>query len=59
MYQGNLTLLCRDKKIIKIKNRPVLYFDKKCFENILCIKLPNDLEEISDINDFINSEVNS
>ncbi|MDR3598016.1 sigma 54-interacting transcriptional regulator [Clostridium sp.] len=53
-----LNVLCRDKKTIKIKKRPVLYFERECFENILCIKLPNDLEEISDINDFITSEVN-
>src|SRR5471030_1679279 len=52
-----LNVLCRDKKTIKIKKRPVLYFERECFENILCIKLPDDLEEISDINDFIPSEV--
>jgi len=45
-----LNILCREKKIIKIKNRPVLYFDRKCLEHILFIKLPEDLEEISDIN---------
>jgi len=45
-----LNTLCRDKKIIKIKNRPVLYFDRKCLEHILFIKLPENLEEISDIN---------
>jgi len=48
-----LNTLCREKKLIKIKNRPVLYFDKKCFEDILSIKLPDDLEEISDINSLI------
>ena len=51
-----LNELCRQKKVIKVKNRPVLYFDKECFENILCVKLPDDLEEISDINDYINGE---
>ena len=45
-----LNTLCREKKIIKIKNRPVLYFDRKCLEEILSIKLPEDLEELSDIN---------
>lgn len=49
-----LNTLCRDKKIIKIKNRPVLYFDRKSFENVFSIKLPNDLEEISDINDVLS-----
>ena len=51
-----LNVLCREKKIIKIKNRPVLYFDKECFENILCVKLPDDLEEISDIDDYIDNK---
>jgi len=50
-----LNTLCRDKKLIKIKNRPVLYFDKKCFENILSVKLPEDLEEIDDINALIET----
>ncbi len=52
-----LNTLCREKKIIKIKNRPVLYFDKKCFENILCVKLSDDLEEILDISNFITNEL--
>ena len=50
-----LNTLCREKKIIKIKNRPVLYFDRKCLENILSIKLPEDLEELSDIDSLISS----
>lgn len=50
-----LNTLCRDKKILKIKNRPVLYFDRKCLENILCTKLPEDLEEISDIDSLITA----
>ncbi len=45
-----LNTLCREKKIIKIKNRPVLYFNRKCLEDILSIKLPEDLEELLDIN---------
>lgn len=51
-----LNTLCRDSKIIKIKNRPVLYFDRKSFEEILSVKLPDDLEEISDIMKFASSE---
>ena len=50
-----LNTLCREKKIIKIKNRPVLYFDRKCLEDILSIKLPEDLEELSDINSLISA----
>ena len=50
-----LNTLCRNKKLIKIKNRPVLYFDKKSFENLLSIKLPDDLEEVSDINSLIET----
>ena len=50
-----LNTLCREKKIIKIKNRPVLYFDRKCLEDILSIKLPEDLEELSDINSLIGT----
>lgn len=49
-----LNTLCREKKIIKIKNRPVLYFDRTCLENILSIKLPEDLEELSDINSLVS-----
>jgi transcriptional regulator with AAA-type ATPase domain len=52
-----LNVLCRNKKIVKIKNRPVCYFDRECFEKILCIKLPSDLEQITDVNDFINSGI--
>jgi transcriptional regulator with AAA-type ATPase domain len=48
-----LNTLCRDGKIIKIKNRPVLYFDRSSFEEILSIKLPKELEEISDLDDFV------
>ena len=49
-----LNTLCREKKIIKIRNRPVLYFDRKCLENILSIKLPEDLEALSDINSLVS-----
>ncbi|AQR97991.1 sigma 54-interacting transcriptional regulator [Clostridium saccharoperbutylacetonicum] len=48
-----LNTLCRDRKIIKIKNRPVLYFDRSSFEEILSIKLPKELEEISDFEEFV------
>lgn len=51
-----LNTLCRDGKIIKIKNRPVLYFDRKSFEEILLVKLPADLEEIQDIEEYVNGD---
>lgn len=51
-----LNVLCRDRKIIKIKNRPVLYFDKESFEKILSVKLPDDLEEITNIDDYIDNQ---
>ena len=54
-----LNILCRNKKLIKIKHRPVLYFDKNCFENILSIKLPQDLEEVEDISALIESTKSS
>ncbi|NMF06595.1 sigma-54-dependent transcriptional regulator [Clostridium beijerinckii] len=54
-----LNILCREKKIIKIKNRPVMYFDRSCLENILSIKLPEDLEEILDVNILLSSPSNS
>lgn len=53
-----LNTLCRDKKLIKIKHRPVLYFDKNCFQNILSIKLPQDLEEVQDISALIEAPKN-
>ncbi|NRY60889.1 sigma-54-dependent transcriptional regulator [Clostridium beijerinckii] len=54
-----LNILCREKKIIKIKNRPVMYFDRSCLENILSIKLPEDLDEILDVNILLSSPSNA
>lgn len=50
-----LNALCRDKKVIKIKNRPVLYFDRKHLEDIFGINIPEDLEEFSDVDSLISS----
>jgi transcriptional regulatory protein LevR/transcriptional regulator with AAA-type ATPase domain len=50
-----LNTLCREKKIIKIKNRPVMYFDRKYLEELLSVKLPEDLEELSDINTLLST----
>lgn len=51
-----LNTLCREKKIIKIKNRPVLYFDRKHLENILSIKISENLYELSDVNSLISAQ---
>lgn len=48
-----LNILCRDKKIIKLKNRPVLYFDRELFQDILNINLPDNIDEIDDINTIL------
>lgn len=48
-----LNILCRDKKIIKLKNRPVLYFDRELFQDILNINLPDNIDEINDINTIL------
>ncbi|OOM81149.1 sigma-54-dependent transcriptional regulator [Clostridium sp. BL-8] len=50
-----LNNLCREKKIIKIKNRPVLYFEKEQFIKLLNIKGAFDYEEGIDIKDFIDT----
>jgi transcriptional regulatory protein LevR/transcriptional regulator with AAA-type ATPase domain len=49
-----LNNLCREKKIIKIKNRPVLYFEKEQFIKLLNVKSVFDYEEGVDIKDFID-----
>jgi transcriptional regulator with AAA-type ATPase domain len=51
-----LNSLCREKKIIKIKNRPVLYFDRKHLEDILETKIPKDFNEFSDVNSLISAQ---
>ncbi len=55
-----LNTLCREKKIIKIRNRPVLYFDREQFIKILNVTLHDDFEGIIEINEFIKnaSEIN-
>lgn len=44
-----LNILSREKKIIKIKGRPVLYFDKEIFEKLLGYKLEDESLEIENI----------
>lgn len=48
-----LNTLCRNKKVIKIKHYPMLYFDRNYFEEILDIQLPEEIEEIEDIDSLI------
>ncbi|NOW89903.1 transcriptional regulatory protein LevR/transcriptional regulator with AAA-type ATPase domain [Clostridium beijerinckii] len=50
----DLNVLCRERKIIKIRNRPVLYFDREQFIRILNVNLNDECEEGIEINDFIN-----
>lgn len=49
-----LNNLCREKRIIKIKNRPVLYFDRGQFIKLLNVKLNDNCEEGIDINNYID-----
>ena len=50
-----LNTLCREKKIIKIKNRPVLYFDRNQFIKILNVNLNDLCEDGIEIADFVGS----
>ncbi len=45
--------LCRDKRAIKIKCRPVRYFDRKIFEELFNVILSNEVTEIEDIESLI------
>ncbi|RII35456.1 sigma-54-dependent transcriptional regulator [Clostridium chromiireducens] len=49
-----LNILCREKKIVKIRNRPVLYFDREQFMKKLNVTLNDDCEEIIEISEFIS-----
>lgn len=51
-----LNTLCRCKKAVKIKNYPILYFERNYFQKILDIELPCELEEIENIDDFIKCD---
>lgn len=51
-----LNILCRDKKVIKIKERPVQYFDRNTFQSLLSIQLPDDLDEVENIDTLISPE---
>lgn len=45
--------LCREKRAIKVKCRPVKYFDRKIFEDLFNITIPDDLIEIDDIESLV------
>ena len=51
-----LNTLCRCKKAVKIRNYPILYFERNYFQKILDIELPCELEEIENIDDFIKCD---
>ena len=48
-----LNQLCRDGKVVKIKSRPVKYFDKEIFQKLFNVRLPESVIEIDDINSLI------
>lgn len=45
--------LCREKRAIKIKCRPVRYFDRKIFEELFNVILLNEVTEIEDIESLV------
>jgi transcriptional regulatory protein LevR/transcriptional regulator with AAA-type ATPase domain len=49
-----LNILCRKKKVVKIRNRPVLYFDREQFIKILNVNLNDNCEDGMEINDFFD-----
>lgn len=51
-----LNELCRNKKAIKIKCRPVRYFDREIFQKIFDVRLSEDITEIDDIKSLLNKQ---
>ncbi|MEG2110411.1 sigma-54-dependent transcriptional regulator [Clostridium sp.] len=49
-----LNQLCRDNKVLKIKCRPVKYFDREVFKRLFSIELPEHIIEVNNIEDLIN-----
>lgn len=49
-----LNNLCRDKRLIKIKNRPVLYFEKEQFIKLLHTHKDIDCEKGIDLEEYID-----
>lgn len=52
-----LNELCRNKKVIKIKCRPVKYFDREIFQKMFDVRLSEDITEIEDIKSLISKTV--
>lgn len=48
-----LNILSREKKIVKIKGRPVLYLDKKSFKDLLGYELEDESIEIENIDKML------
>ncbi|MCD3350532.1 sigma 54-interacting transcriptional regulator [Clostridium botulinum D/C] len=52
----DLNELARRGLVVKIKGRPVLYFEKKCIENLIHIRIKDGSVEIENLNTFIKQE---
>ena len=51
-----LNELCRENRAIKIKCRPVKYFDRDVFENLFSVNIPKDIIEVNSLKDLIKKE---
>jgi transcriptional regulator with AAA-type ATPase domain len=51
-----LNVLSREKKIVKIKGRPVLYFDRVIFEELLGYKIDDENLEIENIDTILDKD---
>ena len=51
-----LNELCRENRVIKIKCRPVKYFDRDVFENLFSVNIPKDIIEVNSLKDLIKKE---
>ncbi|KLU74821.1 sigma 54-interacting transcriptional regulator [Clostridium botulinum] len=52
----DLNELARKGIVVKIKGRPVLYFEKKCIENLIHIRIEDGPVEIENLNTLIKQE---
>lgn len=51
-----LNELCRENRAIKIKCRPVKYFDRDVFENLFSVNIPKDIIEVDSLEELIKKE---
>ena len=49
-----LNNLCRERRLIKIKNRPVLYFEKEQFIKLLHLQADIDCEKGVELDEYID-----